>query len=251
MDDKSAEIMKRLEEIENHLKHKSSKLSRVLELIEKLLIPFALCVLAFIANHATNKFSDAQLELAKGQNLRQESESKDNLQLKYIELFYQDITSRDVDKQAAALSLLRLMKPAIGELFAHWVQSNSKLSPELRAKAESIGKNIASFGVLGDYKIGIYFLEGRQDLSKVALDIQSKLIQHGFTGLIQLYPKDKQFFDLVVPPEAFEIRYESEYEEDAANLLETILKTIYPAAPFEKKPVWTRTTNFISIFLGP
>lgn len=251
MNDKIDDILIRIGKIENYLRPRTSMLSIIFKFIGKLLTPIALGIFAFIADQASNKISNAQLELARRQDVRQEAEFKNNLQLKYIEVFYKEITSHSVEKQLAALSLLRLMEPELGTVLANWVESNSKISPEIRAKTESIARDIATFGVLNNYKIGIYFRNNRPDLSRSANEIRNKLVKYGFNGQIKLYKRDDSFFQEVIPPTTYEIRYEPDYEADAADRLETILNEVYPSKRFRKQAVEGRTINFISLFLGP
>ena len=133
--------------------------------------------------------------------------------------------------------------------------TNSTVTPTATSNAVKVEKGTA-LRVLNDYKFGIYFPSMSPDLSKAANDMRDKLIQYGFKKeRIQLYSRGNSFFEAVVPPQGYEIRYEPGYEDDAVNILENILREIYPSKSFRKQIVEAgrtagRTENFISLFLG-
>ena len=77
--------------------------------LEKLLVPLFLGILAFFTASSGNKISKQQTQLIEFQNARDAEDSKRQMELKYLELFYQDISSADPDKQTKAIGLLSLM----------------------------------------------------------------------------------------------------------------------------------------------
>jgi len=243
MEDKVNEILERTKIIQSSFMPKKTILSHIFVIIEKLLLPAAIVILGFCANRAS-------LNLTNAQEKRQQREAQENVQLKYIELFYQDVSSDNPERQNAAISLITLMRPEFGEQIASWVQANHSLPKQVRKRAEQISDNYARFGILNTYKIGIYFLKGDNNLSSQATDLRDSLLAHGFTGQVQIYPESQNFFDRVIPPSGNEIRYEPDYEKEAADILYRILGELYPGQSYITKLVRRRTSNFISIFLG-
>jgi hypothetical protein len=122
----------------------------------------------------------------------------------------------------------------------------------IEERVQPVGRDNA-LRILSHVKIGIYFYKDTPELSKMGHDIRNKLIQYGLKeGNIQLYGKDYSGFKELVSPKGYEIRYEPGYEDIEANLIQNILKEVFPSENFVKQPVGTGTTpNFISIFLGP
>ncbi len=251
MQDKLNEILQRIDKLDNIFNANSSWSRKFFRFAEKLLIPIALGILALVANQASIKISNAQLELSRKEDYRKELEFEANLQTKYLELFYEDINSDDSRKQSAALKLLNIMRPELGKVLADLAEGNPNLSTELKAEARSIKTNIITFGALNKHKIGIYVRESNLRFLKLAEDIRNRMFHNGFKGIIQIYKESDSFFDYVVPPDSYEIRYEETYEDEAADQLEAVLREIYPSIQFTKTPVGNRSPNFISIFLGP
>jgi len=122
MEEKLNEILIRTEAIENRLEKPKSKIGKIFEVIEKLLIPLALLVLAYFTNTASIRISESQLELARSQERRQKTDAVESLQLKYVELFYQDVTGDSHQKQQAAIQLLRIMRPDLAEQMLRMIQ---------------------------------------------------------------------------------------------------------------------------------
>ncbi|MEH2442896.1 hypothetical protein [Nostoc sp.] len=249
MDDKINELTKKLDEVLRLLPPKDSSKTKILEFAEKLFIPVSLGILAFITSQAGNQISSAQLRLAEAQNNRQAIEAKDNLQTKYIELFYRDISSQDLKKQSAALSLLKLIQPEISKPLLDWASLNVK--EELKAETRSIGKEINAriISVLSDYKIMLYFPNSKQNVSETAKNIQQTLVKYGLReNNIILNEKDNDFFQRLGYPTAYEVRYDPGVEDNPAELLISILKESYPSKQFTKRPIGSNTKNSISIF---
>ncbi len=130
-------------------------------------------------------------------------------------------------------------------------KSDSISISKMKPAAGFVRKDIA-LNILRNFKLGIYFHQRSKELSNVANDIRNRLIQYGFKReQILLYGKDDLFFEDVVLPNGFEIRYETGYEDNEASVLNNILIEIYPSGHFQKQIVEAgRTENFISIFLG-
>ena len=107
MNQNPEDIKEKLDKILNILSAKESPKIKILEVLEKLLIPILLGVLTFVTSEAGFRISQSQLKLAESQEQRQKDEAKNNLQIKYIELFYNDITSGDNKKRSNAVQLAK------------------------------------------------------------------------------------------------------------------------------------------------
>ena len=217
---------------------------RKIEIIGRLLVPLALGILVYIANQTANKIAESQYNSA-------QQEKETNLELKYLEIFYQEISSKDLSRQRMALAILRAMQPNLALKLAAAVSQDKSKQEEIRTEAESIRKDIEKFGQVNRYKIGIYFPKDRDDLRKIALKLKEGLINQGIRSIIQLYEKDNSFFRRVGFPKGFEVRFEEPYEDEVADQLVNLLSEIYPTRKFSKRTVRNRTVNFISVFLGP
>lgn len=252
MSEQLDELNEKLDKILSNLSKKDSSIKK-LDILEKLLIPVLLGFLAFITNRAGNQISAAQLELSKAQlklaeaqNVRQESEAKNNLQTKYIELFYKEISSQDAKKQEYALSFLKLISPDAATPLLSWAAIYVK--PEVKPQINA-AKNEINFRILSSYEIILYFLENNQDLLKSAQDIKQSLVKYGLReNQIKLDQKDDAFFQKLGYPTGYEIRYDRGSEDNAAQLLENILKSAYPSKQFVKRGIGSSTKNSISIF---
>ena len=77
------------------------------------------------------------------QNARDAEDSKRQMELKYLELFYQDISSADPDKQTKAIGLLSLMNPDLGQQLSNWVKEYVTLMPQTRARIERIDNQLS------------------------------------------------------------------------------------------------------------
>jgi len=251
MDEKLDDILRRLERIETRLATKESILSKFFYVIEKLLIPVGLGALTLITHQASIRISEAQRDLAERQEIRQAAESIQNMDLKYVELFYKDITSKDSETQTMALSLLNLMKPDLGKSLATWVEQNPGFSESIRQRAKAIKRGIDKLGGLSNYRIKIYYPQWISSLSKVAIDIKNGLVGYGFQSEnIPIAGASRIFYEDVIPPQGYEIRFQPSYEEDVADALKKILTEIFPLKPFRLLPAYGQNTpNFISIFI--
>jgi hypothetical protein len=253
MSEESDNLNEKLDKILSKLPKENLSKTKILEVLEKLLIPVLLGILAFITNRAGNQISEAQLELsrsqlklAEAQNARQESEARSNLQTKYIELFYKEISSQDAKKQEYALSFLKLISPDVAAPLLGWATIYVK--PEVQPQVNTARNEINS-RILSSYEIVLYFPENNQDSLKSAQDIKRSLLEYGLgENQVKLEKKDDTFFQRLGYPKGYEIRYDKGSEEDAAQLLESILKRAYPSKQFVKLGIGSGTMNSISIF---
>lgn len=249
MEDKIERILSLSETTNRRLEESNSVSAKILHIFEKLLVPIMLGVLAFVANDASNKIAESQLALSSQESDRRRAEFQAQIQTKYIELFYTEISSGDGSRQTNALQLLRLMDNDLAASFATLVGQQEGVSADIKTEALNIKSNVEYFSVLSGFKIGIYYLPANQELPSLAANISNSLKNKGFNGNIQIYKKNFSFFKKVAMPKANEIRYEPGIEGQQADLLVEFLSELYPNKKFTKRAVHNRTSSFISIFL--
>lgn len=118
--------------------------------LEKLIVPIFLGALAYFTASSGNKISEQQTQLIEFQNARDAEDSKRQMELKYLELFYQDISSTDPDKQTKAIGLLSLMNPDLGQQLSTWVKEYVTLIPETRARIERLDNQLSGRPVVNE-----------------------------------------------------------------------------------------------------
>src|SRR5438128_2917760 len=123
------------------------KRSEWMDLGAKLLVPLALGLLALVEHRGAQRIANAQLDLSRQGEQRQRDQVRVDTDLKYMELFYQDIRSGDPVKQRGALALLELMNSELGQTLAAWAERNAK-TEELKTQARETGESIASLAPL-------------------------------------------------------------------------------------------------------
>ncbi len=111
--------------------------------LEKLIVPIFLGILAFYTASSGNKISQQQTQMIAFQNAKDAEDSKRQLELKYLELFYQDISSTDPEKQTKAIGLLSLMNPDLGQQLSNWVKEYVTLMPQSRARIDRLDNRLS------------------------------------------------------------------------------------------------------------
>jgi hypothetical protein len=119
-------------------------------ILEKLIVPAFLGILAFYTASSGNKISQQQTQLIEFQNAKDAEDSKRQLELKYLELFYQDISSTDPDKQTKAIGLLSLMNPDLGQQLSNWVKEYVALNPQSKARIERLDDRLSGKEALNE-----------------------------------------------------------------------------------------------------
>ncbi|MDJ0618341.1 MAG: hypothetical protein QNJ63_16605 [Calothrix sp. MO_192.B10] len=237
----------KIDKILDILSKKKSLTTKFLEFSEKLFIPILLGILAFITSQAGNKISKTQTEIALSQLEMAKSQYKANLQVKYIELFYQDITSQNVQKQRDALSFLELIELDEADPLVEWAENRVK--PEVKPQLEEARQNIVSrqqrvqdLQKVNDYKIQIFYNEKRPEQRRIAVEIKNALKNAEVRSVIEVKPQlDKASSD--------QIRYFPKDESEVAKALKRILDTTYPKRSFNLQEVYTPSKGAVSIFL--
>jgi len=129
--------------------------------------------------------------------------------------------------------------------YSECINNNQTLNQEISQQIDRINYNI-DFGQLNNYKIGFYFFPESED---IATKLKKYLQNQGFDGVIQLYPKNKDFFESVNPNKGYEIRYELAFEKNSAEKLKNILDKYDNGIDFKLRTVSSRTSGFISVFI--
>lgn len=105
-------IADRLGNIED-ARAKPSVWSRSFKIAEKLVIPIVISIIAYVAAIQANKIVERQ--------------SKASLQQKYIEIFWDDITSGEPRRQQWANSVLKLLEPELANALVSAVEQNQEI----------------------------------------------------------------------------------------------------------------------------
>lgn len=244
----NTDIEKRIDALENEVKTRNSKYDTFFHAIEKLLIPIALGILGYVASNASNQMASAQLSLAKAQELRSIKESETAKQIKYIELFYEDIRDNDPNRQLQALGLLLSLDQDVGRVLATAVKSNPSYSDKVKKEAQNILRSIQRYGPLINYKIGIYVDENQKQLVDFANKLKNAFDRDNFPGNVVVYAKPKDVMNKLGVLEYTQIRYEADYEEDAAVKLKALLQEINPKREYHLVQTLQPSQGFLSIF---
>ncbi len=99
--------------------HQPKPIDTFFKIAEKVILPIAVIVLSYQSLRLTESLDIAQNELAKAaqeetkaENLRSEKESQKNLELNYITVIYDDLTSKDSTKIDVAIELIDIFLEA-------------------------------------------------------------------------------------------------------------------------------------------
>ena len=125
------------------------------------------------------------------------------------------------------------------------IQDNNEFKIQITEQINKTKYNL-DFGQLNSYKIGFYF---HPDKKAVAEELRSFLLEKGFKGRTQMYPKNQAFFDWANNPKGYEVRYEVKYERQSASKLLELMNENDFGINFKLQPVGNRTAGFISIFV--
>ena len=109
---------------------------------KKLLIPVFIAIL-------TGTLTFLQYKMTKSQNELQKNDQEETRQMKYVDIFYKEITNDDKKRQFIALALLEQMhlRPGYLTILSEFVDDKQQLS-EIRSEAQS-----AYYKIMGKLKI--------------------------------------------------------------------------------------------------
>ena len=253
MDEKSESVFVELQKLRHELKPKPvSAFENVLRILEKLVVPVMLGLLAWLGSQAATKISEGQLTLAASAAEDRKLEFRRSMQAKYIEIFYKELNSGDPKSQSNAIRLVKLVDSDLANSLLDLVPNTPNVSQAVVAQAKEVRREIEAISAvapLKGYKIGIYYYRDDPASLQTVLKLRQRLQEAGFRGLVQDYPNDESFFGRFVPPDTLEVRYEAGAEEDAANALVSIMVTASTKSKWTKVQVSSPTPNFVSIFV--
>lgn len=250
MAEKNELVLNELQKLRDELKPKPTSLfENALRILEKLVVPVMLGLLAWLGSQAATKISESQLKLAESAAEDRKLEFRRGMQAKFIEIFYKDINSSDPKMQSSAIRLVQLVDSDLAKSLLDLVAATPGVSQAVVAQAKEVRREIEAVAPLKGYKIGIYFHRDDTSSLTTVTTLRQKLQEAGFRGQVQEYPSDETFFGRVVPLDTLEVRHEAGAEEDAANALVSILEPVSTKSKLKKLQVSSPTPNFISIFL--
>ena len=218
--------------------------------LEKLVIPVMLGVVAWAGTQAATEISKGQLNLAASAAEDRKAEFRRAMQAKYIEIFYKDLNSGDQKSQLNAIRLVRLVDGELAQTLLDLVAITPGVSEAVVAKAGEARSALEALLPLRGYKVGIYFHKNDPPSVSTVLKLQDRLKAAGFTGTVQPFPSDEAFFarpnNLAL---TLEVRYEDGIEDEASDALLGIVQRVDDRTQWRKQLVSNRTANFLSIFV--
>lgn len=216
-----------------------SNFEKYLSIFEKIIIPIALVFIGY-----------QQIMLNNLQEKRILEQSKNELEVKYLELFYQDITNES--NQAQAIDLLSVMNEDLAiKLITNMVLSNEEIPDEIKDKIPEELRIKALKKSLNKYIIEIFYKE-EPTIEKRVSGIMNDLKKMGFHGTIKrtiltdnlkkrLYRGRKNI-------NSNEIRFDTENEKEIAIFLKKHLEK-YENKKYYLVMIKKESNNYISIFL--
>lgn len=221
--------------------------------VERVFVPVLLGVLVYITSANSNDIAEAQLALSESQLelTRMESnakikELKTNIQIKYIDMFYDDINSGDLERQRNALALLEEMEPEVAKVLAGFVKSKESLSEVTRQKAKGLIRNIEKRESLNAYKVKFYYSVG--DSKAVAYSLQTFLKKRGFQGeSVLFYDKSNSIMEISKAGEVT-VGYGHEKEKEFAEMLKGMLEKYGPIREVSLRRVKGSPTGVLSVY---
>ena len=169
-----------------------------IKILGTVIIPIASLILIAINNAKTNSLKKQTLQITQDiENLKlsqDESKFKQDLEFKYIELFYQEIVSQDSQRQNQALQLVKIFNIETADKLIIWARETGLLQESVQQEAEQTNQELFQqrkpellYSInkyLTNYKIAIHFKsnQGEPSFNKYnscAKEIKQKLIELG------------------------------------------------------------------------
>ncbi|MDT0608019.1 tetratricopeptide repeat protein [Croceitalea rosinachiae] len=158
---------------------------KALKIAEKLLLPTILAIFVINSRETNNELISKQTELLAIQNKINEKYGQGQLDVKYLELFYIDMTSMDEEKKTASLGLLQVMNPELAKDLSAWTKNNITLDSAGIKKINELDINIAQkqSNSLKEQGISLH----RQGKFRSAIEI--------YRQALELNPKDYELYE--------------------------------------------------------
>ena len=116
-----------------------------LNVTEKIVIPIiglAIALATVYVAHQQNEILDKQTYIQDSIAQLQPEQFNREIQHKYVEIFYTEITSGDDNRQQLALSFLTEIEPTLGLKLTLWVQRSGKFGEAVEQKARKVEEDI-------------------------------------------------------------------------------------------------------------
>jgi hypothetical protein len=224
---------------------------RVVEFVERALVPLLLGFLVFTNQQAQVRIARSQTTLAEQQAKMSAEQSKQNFNIECIKLFFNDIYGNDRGRQKMAITTLHLINDSLAIPLSRTVAEDTTYSPSVRASADAVraGINARWHKPLSGYKVVIYYLSGDSTHSTDALAYRDAVTTLTAAG-VDIRAVSKDFFTSHDYSDGYQIRYERDTETEAADSLKTILKTVHASDSLQLKTIIGRTPGSISVFVA-
>jgi hypothetical protein len=149
---------------------------------------------------------------------------------------------------AAARAALGEARASLGAVSATVQRSSSSVEADItRLQSLQQGMRGAPIVRLSGVKVGVYFLADNAAGKRLAEQVRDGLAS--VAGSIELYPRDRAFFQTVNLPSGDEVRYEAGREDDVARELAATLERL-TSRRFTLRAVGTPTPNFVSVMIA-
>ena len=153
MDEKSESVFVELQKLRDELKPKPvSAFENVLRILEKLVVPVMLGLLAWLGSQAATKISEGQLTLAASVAASaaedRKLEFRRSMQAKYIEIFYKDLNSGDPKSQSNAIRLVKLVDSDLANSLLDLVPNTPNVSQAVVAQAKEVRREIEAISAV-------------------------------------------------------------------------------------------------------
>jgi chromosome segregation ATPase len=151
-------------------------------------------------------------------------------------------------QSAAARAALGEARASLGAVSASVQRSSNSVEADI-TRLQSLQQGIRGATVvrLSGVKVGIYFLADNAAGRTRAEQIRDALTN--VAGSVELYPRDRAFFETVNLPSGDEVRYEAGREDEIARELAATLERL-TARRFSLRTVGTPTPNFVSVMIA-
>lgn len=151
-------------------------------------------------------------------------------------------------QSAAARAALGEARASLGVVSASVQQSSSSVEADL-TRLQTLQRGIRSTTIvrLSGVKVGVYFLADNAAGRSRAEQIRDALTN--VAGSVELYPRDRAFFETVNLPTGDEVRYEAGREDETARELASTLERL-TSRRFALRTVGTPTPNFVSVMIA-
>ncbi|MBD3341365.1 MAG: hypothetical protein GF353_19825 [Candidatus Lokiarchaeota archaeon] len=232
------EINQKLDSLSQKIE-KKSWLERFLSVIEKLIIPAALVFIGY-----------QQVQLNNSQQERIAAQFQNELEIKYLELFYHDIANKET--QTKAINLLSVMNESLAlKLITQMVIANEDIPENIKNKIPDELRKKALMLSLSKYKIEVFY-KNTNLIKKRIGKINKEMRKNGFKGIctntILTSDLEKRLFGRRARFINNEIRYDTSQEKEIAQYLKKIIEHA-DNRNFNFVKVRNPSKNYISIFI--